>query len=302
MDDAELADLLTSFFDAAFRQHANDARQAYALGLHLSYEDEDARKPIVSAGFNTEAGIEAALRRRSGFRRRGPAPADTDDARWDFAFWSHNDLARFGDPSRDPDGAEALNRWIRDRRLWYDADPRDVSDERFDRLLDLDEAIDDGLIDVLATVAERLQRDTVRWVVARPVPVLIHASTAPPNWPRRAAGRTRPGSRTSTPPGSRDRSRLRRRWLQRRPRHASSPHPKPRKCDGSSSPCASRSSRSRSCRRGGPSAMTGTNAKPIDEGAYLYLAATPFLAAVAMDQLRGTKGAVTPMSADGSHA
>ena len=161
MDDAELADLLTSFFDAAFRQHANDVRQAYALGLHLSYEDEDARKPIVSAGFNTEAGIEAALRRRSRFRRRGPVPADTDEARWDFAFWSHKDLARFGDPSRDPDGAEALNRWIRDRRLWYDEDPRDVSDERFDRLLELDEAIDDGLIDVLATVSERLQRDTV---------------------------------------------------------------------------------------------------------------------------------------------
>ena len=147
-----------------------------ARALSRSYADEDARKPIVSAGFNTEAGIEAALRRRSGFRRRGPVPADADEARWDFAFWSHKDLARFGDPSRDPDGAEALNRWIRDRRLWYDADPRDVSDERFDRLLELDEAIDDGLIHVLATVAERVQRDTVRWVVARPVPVLIHAS------------------------------------------------------------------------------------------------------------------------------
>ena len=40
--------------------------------------------------------------------RRRRVPADEEEARWDFAFWSHNDLARFGDPAEDPGGAEPL--------------------------------------------------------------------------------------------------------------------------------------------------------------------------------------------------
>jgi hypothetical protein len=237
MDDAELADLLSSFFDAAFRRHANDVRQAHALGLHLSYEDDDARKPIVSAGFNTEAG-------------------------------SHKDLARFGDPSRDPDGAEALNRWIRDRRLWYDEDPRDVSDERFDRLLELDEAIDAGLNDVLATVSERLQRDTVPWVVGRPLPVLIHPSEEQEPTPEELAAEVAAAGIFA----SSEAEELR--WL----KFAAS--------------VAGIAFALVSAWRA--FAHDGTNAKPIDEGAYLYLAATPLLAAVAMDQLRGIAGGGDP--------
>ena len=279
-----------SFVDAVFRQHADEVRQAYALCLSLSYEDEDARTPIVSAGFNTEAGIEAALRRRSGFRRRRTGAADADEARWDFAFWSHKDLARFGDPSRDPDGAEALNRWIRDRRLWYDEDPRDVSDERFDRLLELDEAIDDGLIHVLATVAERVQRDTVRWVVGRPVPVLIHASDH--------SAELAAASRRANPAGLTDEYVA---WVE-----GQEPAPEELAAEVSAARifASSEAEEVRWLKFAVCVAVIafalvsawrafghdGTNAKPIDEGVYLYLAATPFLAAVAMDQLRGTTG------------
>jgi hypothetical protein len=56
----------------------------------------------VTAGFSSQAGIDAALTRWSGLIWRRPVPADEQEARWDFAFWSHNDLARFGDPGRGP--------------------------------------------------------------------------------------------------------------------------------------------------------------------------------------------------------
>jgi hypothetical protein len=171
MFDADLEASAVAFFAVAFERHAAEAADAYALGLYIDFEEDDTRRPVVTAGFNSQAGIEAALARRRGLFQRRPVPADAEEARWDFAFWSHSDLARFGDPDEDPEGAAALERWIRLSGWWYSDEEEDAD---LGRTLDLGDEIADGLDRVMTAVARELQRDVVPRLLGRPLPVLLH--------------------------------------------------------------------------------------------------------------------------------
>lgn len=168
---ADLEASAFAFFSAAFERHAAEAADAYAVGLYIDFEDDDTRRPVVTAGFNSQAGIDEALARRRGPFQRRPVPADAEEARWDFAFWSHSDLARFGDPDQDPQGAAALERWIRLSGWWYTDEEEDAD---LDRTLDLGDEIDLGLDQVMTDVARELQRTAIPRVLGRSVPVLLH--------------------------------------------------------------------------------------------------------------------------------
>jgi hypothetical protein len=168
---ADLEAAAAAFFAAAFVRHAAEAADAYAAGLYIDFVDDDTRRPVVTAGFNSQAGIDAALARRRGPFQRRPVPADAEEARWDFAFWSHSDLARFGDPDEDPAGAAELERWIRLNGWWYSDEEEDAD---LDRTLDLGDEIVDGLDQVMTAVASELQRNVIPRVLRRPLPVLLH--------------------------------------------------------------------------------------------------------------------------------
>jgi hypothetical protein len=168
---AELEASAVAFFAAAFERHAAEAAYAYAVGLYIDFEEDDTRRPVVTAGFNSQAGIDSALARRRGPFQRRPVPADAEEARWDFAFWSHSDLARFGDPDEDPEGAAALERWIRLSGWWYSDEEEDAD---LGRTLDLGDEIVDGLDHVMTAVARELQRDAIPRVLGRRLPVLLH--------------------------------------------------------------------------------------------------------------------------------
>src|SRR3954447_13070462 len=100
MFESDLEAAAGAFFSEVFERHATDAADAYALGLYIDFEDGDARRPAVTAGFNSQAGIDAALKRWPGIFQQRRVPADEEEARWDFAFWSHNHLACFVTPTR----------------------------------------------------------------------------------------------------------------------------------------------------------------------------------------------------------
>ena len=200
----ELEASAVAFFAAAFERHAAEAADAYAVGLYIDFEDDDTRRPVVTAGFNSQAGIDAALARSPGPFQRRPVPADAEEARWDFAFWSHSDLARFGDPDEDPEGAAALERWIRLSGWWYSDEEEDAD---LGRTLDLGDEIVRGLDQVMTAVARELQRDAIPRVARAPA-----AGAAPRprlrlefRRPRRGR-RTRPASPTTSPPGRSARS------------------------------------------------------------------------------------------------
>ena len=172
MFDSELEAAAVAFFADVFEQHAAEAGDAYAVGLHIDFANDDVRRPVVTAGFNSQAGIDAALGRWPGLIRRRRMPADEEEARWDFAFWSHNDLARFGDPDEDPGGAAALERWIRLSGWWYTDEEEQDAD--LDRTLALGDEIQAGLDRVMTAVARELQRGTIPRAFGRRLPVLLH--------------------------------------------------------------------------------------------------------------------------------
>jgi hypothetical protein len=171
MFDTDLEAAAVAFFSGVFERHAAEAADAYAVGLYIDFDDDDVRRPIVTAGFNSQAGIDAALARRRGLLQRRPVPSDAEEARWDFAFWSHSDLARFGDPAGDPDGAAALERWIRLNGWWFTDEEEDAD---LGRTLALGDEIQAGLDRVMTVVARELQRETIPRTRERPVPVLLH--------------------------------------------------------------------------------------------------------------------------------
>jgi hypothetical protein len=169
--DTDLESAAVAFFSEVFERHAAEAADAYAVGLYIDFEDDDVRRPIVTAGFNSQAGIDAALARRRGLFQRRPVPSDAEEARWDFAFWSHSDLARFGDPAEDPDGAAALERWIRLNGWWFTDEEEDAD---LGRTLALGDEIQAGLDRVMTVVARELQREAIPRALERPLPVLLH--------------------------------------------------------------------------------------------------------------------------------
>ena len=155
MFDSDLETAAVAFFAEVSERHATEAVDAYAVELYIDFQDDDVRRPVVTAGFNSEAGIEAALGGWPGVIRRRRVPADEEEARWDFAFWSHNDLARFGDPVEDPDSATALERWIRLNGWWFTDEEEQDTD--LERTLALGDEIQAGLDRVMTVVARELQ-------------------------------------------------------------------------------------------------------------------------------------------------
>ena len=172
MFDSDLKAAAVAFFSEVFERHAAEAADAYAVGLYIDFKDSDARRPVVTAGFNSQSGVDAALARWPGIFQRRRVPADAEEARWDFAFWSHDDLARFGDPDEDPGGAAAIERWIRLNGWWYTDDEEEHAD--LERTLALADEIQTGVDRVMTVVAGELQRDAIPQALGRPVPVLLH--------------------------------------------------------------------------------------------------------------------------------
>jgi hypothetical protein len=172
MFDSDLEAAAVAFFSDVFERHAIEAADAYAAGLHIDFKDSDVRRPVITAGFNSEAGIHAAEARWPGMLHRRRVPADAEEARWDFAFWSHNDLARFGDADEDSGGAAALERWIRLNGWWYSDEDEEHAD--MERILALGDEIQAGLDRVMTAVARELQRDAIPRALGRSIPVLLH--------------------------------------------------------------------------------------------------------------------------------
>ena len=62
----ELEAAAVAFFAEVFERYAAEAGDAYAVGLYIDLRDDDVRRPVVTAGFNSQAGIDAALGRSPG--------------------------------------------------------------------------------------------------------------------------------------------------------------------------------------------------------------------------------------------
>ena len=100
--------LLRTFREALAAIPAADAPDVYAISFLIGHQDNNRRKPTITIGYNTESQVKRALEHATECR---PGPAE---ARWNYAWWLHSDLAVIGDSARDPEGAAHITQWIND--------------------------------------------------------------------------------------------------------------------------------------------------------------------------------------------
>lgn len=119
----------------------------YVISLYVFYEfyaEEDLPRPVAVLGYNTEEQVERSL----------PLASDTQEARWNYAFWLQNEELCFG----RGDTEEVVRQWTAGQN---------VEDER-----ELAEAFEDVLVEV---VRELHTSGVLRDRQGRDIPILIHS-------------------------------------------------------------------------------------------------------------------------------
>lgn len=75
-----------------------EAADTYVVSFWVNDHEDDPTLPVLRVGTNTETNASASA----------PRASSADEARWNFAFWLHNDLATVGGPD-DPEGRHAID-------------------------------------------------------------------------------------------------------------------------------------------------------------------------------------------------
>lgn len=148
-----------------------DAKQIYALSFFLSDEDEDARKPCITLGFNTIAQWQLSCPGAAGGRH---VARDVQEAKWNYAFWLQNSLAQLGAP--DAQFAALTQEWIVEQGWWY-SDEEEFSDEA-EIVERCDEAafqIRTAYIELAIRLAQQVHSGGIFAELGiKPVPIIVH--------------------------------------------------------------------------------------------------------------------------------
>ncbi len=148
-----------------------DRSDIYALSLFVYDADDDPRRPTLTVGYNTEAQV-AACTPGPGESPHFPTASDSDEARWNYAFWLQNDLSVVCDEECDRAGAELLLAWAKQHGWWF-SDEEEAAD--FDAALDRVRPLTAEFVWIAVRVVQRLHKEAVlERVLGRGVPILIH--------------------------------------------------------------------------------------------------------------------------------
>jgi hypothetical protein len=161
MSSTTLNGLLGASIEAGLRSiSAIDRRSIYAVSLFLHDEEDDPRRPTVTIGYNTFDQWQLSV----------PRASDSAEAKWNYAFWLQNEVARIGEP--DSPSGSAIRSWIQARGLWWtDAEEEDD----LDRCIELGEQITEGFVDECCDAVRALHASgVVTQVFGHPIPLVIH--------------------------------------------------------------------------------------------------------------------------------
>lgn len=146
------------------------AADIYALSFYYSFDDDDPRKAILSVGYNTNARWRACTP-APGQQLRWPIASDSDEAKWNYAFWLQDkgEACRIGGASAD---ASARKEWIQSLGLWWTDEQQE---EDFDRTVELGDKVGEHFASLCIAVAKRLHdKGVIDKKFGRPVPILVH--------------------------------------------------------------------------------------------------------------------------------
>ncbi|TGG95481.1 hypothetical protein E4656_03395 [Natronospirillum operosum] len=137
----------------------------YALSFFIYDECDDPRHPTLTLGYNTQNQWRSELSEDS-----DPEASDSQEAKWNYAFWIQNTLLVFGEEGQP--SADTVTRWVSELGLLYtDAD----EEADFERCLEIGRDITEHFVQVVCEVASALhEQGVVRKVFGRNVPIIIH--------------------------------------------------------------------------------------------------------------------------------
>src|SRR5262245_54225072 len=134
--------------------------QIYALSFYVCDEDDDPRRPTLTIGYNTTAQ----------WHRSRPRASSADEAKWNFAFWLHNELLVFG--RSNSSSAAIITDWIAKQGLSY-TDAQEDAD--FDRCLELGSKITTRFVEAACDLALAMHdQGLITQVFGRAVPIIVH--------------------------------------------------------------------------------------------------------------------------------
>ncbi|MFE9580512.1 hypothetical protein ACFYO1_29310 [Nocardia sp. NPDC006044] len=144
----------------------SEADDIYALSFYVTDQDDDPRQPILAIGYDTGTRYED----------RAEMVSNPAEARWNFAFWTQNELVTVGDFDSDPVGAGAREEWIKELGYWYEtADVPDDNDEWDMRFQPRAEQIEGHFVLLCCELARRLhETGVIERTIGRAVPIIVH--------------------------------------------------------------------------------------------------------------------------------
>ncbi len=155
-----IADSMFESISSALEAIPDPTRKSiYVLSIFVYDEDDDPRRPSMQFGYNTVERWKESIAKAS----------NSDEAKWNFAFWLQNSVASFGSNGEE---SSTIRRWIEASGLWYSDEDED---EDFDRALELGDEITRMFVQACCEVASKLHSsETILRCFKQPIPVLVH--------------------------------------------------------------------------------------------------------------------------------
>lgn len=133
-----------------------EAQDTYAVSFWVNDDYDDPRVPVLTIGTNTEARVRAA------------GASSAAEARWNFAYWLHDDLAIVGG-DRDPQGRALVD------ALFDSAGLRSDGEDFSPEALAVDDQMTETFVSCCLEAARRLhEHGGFLATFGRDLPVLVH--------------------------------------------------------------------------------------------------------------------------------
>jgi hypothetical protein len=151
----------------------------YAISFFKSNADDDLRRPMITIGYNTKSRW-ISCTPKAGQEPAWPIASDSDEAKWNFAFWLQNEDLVIGGHEYNP-----VERWVRQLPFYY-TDAQEDSD--FDKALELGEKIQEKFMNIVIAHSQKLhQEGIITGKFGTEIPIIIHELEyydKPLNWTR----------------------------------------------------------------------------------------------------------------------
>jgi hypothetical protein len=133
----------------------------------------------LTLGYNTSAQLAASTPTGTRADRGRGTASDADEAKWNFAFWLHNELLRFGVGGAT--GSRTVRRWIQDMGLAISdrefdlAYSHGVDEEVYSAVRLKEVSITSHFVEACCALASSLHRGgVIEKLRGKPIPILVH--------------------------------------------------------------------------------------------------------------------------------